>query len=479
MNMTRAVGLLILFAAIPATAADKISNETLSDVNTQLDRFGANSVIVELESTGLRSALGVSGLSDSARAAVVRSVISAFRNSLAAEHHHRIAHEYRFLPAVVVSVDEETVETLRGNPYVKGIYKNEFRKPSLLESVNLVFPNHAGSPYNGNGQWAVAVLDSGVDKNHGFLKTNEVQKVISEACFSGADIVSPVIDPLCPGDARSSTAAGSGVNCSGYEGCEHGTHVAGIAAGDRDESYEDGVAHKGKIISIQVFTGIEDFITCGGSPTCIGAADSDILKGLERVYALRSTYQIGAVNLSLGGGRFTGACDSENSLVTQAINNLRNVDIATVVASGNEYYTDAVSFPGCISSAVTVGATYDAGANEDQEASYSNAGIQLDLFAPGSYITSSVPEGRFETYRGTSMAAPHVAGAFAVLRHAKPTATVNEIEGVFKSVGPVVTSASGYARRRLDISTAIDQIVRQRSSTPLMIPILEQLLLDE
>lgn len=458
-KLIKVIGLLILLAATPAEAAnEKISVETLNVINMQLNKFDSPSVIVELDSPDFRNALSVPELSDSARAGAIRSVITALRVSLSSELQHRIRHEYQFLPAVVISVDSETIEKLQENPFVKAIYPNELRKPTLLESVNLVFQNHASSSHNGNNQWAVAVLDTGVDKNHSFLKTNGVNKVISEACYSGGDIVGPRIDPLCPGNARATTNIGSGLNCTGYEGCDHGTHVAGIAAGDRDGSYQDGVASKGKTISIQVFTGIHDSVFCGGSPTCIGAFDSDILKGLERVYALRNTYKIAAVNLSLGGGHYQGNCNSENPLFTNAINNLRNVKIPTVIASGNEYYANAVSFPACISSAITVGASYDEGANIDKETYYSNESALLDLYAPGSYINSSVPGGGFSVFEGTSMAAPHVAGAFAVLRHAKPSATVNNLESVLKSVGPIVTSYSGYKRRRLDVKSALNKI---------------------
>ena len=74
----------------------------------------------------------------------------------------------------------------------------------------------------------------------------------------------------------------------------------------------------------------------------------------------------------------------------------------------------------------------------------------MDLYAPGTLIRSSIPNNAFSNFNGTSMAAPHVAGSFAVFRQAKSDATVNELEGILKSVGPVVTS-SGIGRRRLDV----------------------------
>ena len=88
-----------------------------------------------------------------------------------------------------------------------------------------------------------------------------------------------------------------------------------------------------------------------------------------------------------------------------------------------------------------------------------------------------MPGNGFLALEGTSMAAPHVAGAFAVLRHAHSSATVNEIESAFKSVGPVVTSYSGYKRRRLDVTSALTEITSKDPSV-FIVPILDLLLLD-
>jgi subtilisin family serine protease len=334
-----------------------------------------------------------------------------------------------------------------------------------------VFSNQQSSDYTGNNQWAVAILDTGVDKNHQFLKTGSTKKVISEACYSGIDGAAPPsqVQSFCPGGSFSSTASGSGVPCT-LEGCEHGTHVAGIAVGD-GASF-DGAARLGKIIAIKVFSRINDFSACFPGPSpCALVATSDLIKGLERVYALRNTFKIAAVNLSLGGGAFSGSCNGEPE--KQIIDRLKAVKIATVVASGNAGESSKISSPACISSAIAVGSSLD---DADVKSSFSNSSSTLDLYAPGSNITSSVPGGGFVEFDGTSMAAPHVAGAWAVIRHALPNATVNQIEAAFKQVGPAI-SHNGVSRRRIDIRAALKALGVEEGAI-VITPILGLLLLQ-
>jgi subtilisin family serine protease len=107
------------------------------------------------------------------------------------------------------------------------------------------------------------------------------------------------------------------------------------------------------------------------------------------------------------------------------------VGIATTVAAGNNGATNALSSPACISSAVSVGAT----TKSDVVAAYSNAASFLSLFAPGDSITSSSVGGGYTVASGTSMAAPHVAATWAVLRQAAPTATVSQVLSTLQSTG--------------------------------------------
>jgi subtilisin family serine protease len=113
-----------------------------------------------------------------------------------------------------------------------------------------------------------------------------------------------------------------------------------------------------------------------------------------------------------------------------------------------------VGFPGCISFATTVGATDD----NDNIAGFSNQQQMIvDVMAPGVSINAGYPDGRQTnaTLSGTSMATPHVAGAFAQLREAYPTATVDELEQALRCMGaPVTRSGTTGTFWRINVRAA-------------------------
>ena len=467
---------LILFicciAAMPAKAVVSLSGNDQAALMTNIELHGSTSIIIEYsalsgQSNGLAAAQG------EARSSIIRSIHQGFVDSLSDSTAQTVSDSFLYVPGSVMSVNKEQLQEVRNNPFVKHIYQNHENHISLQESVDIVLPGSAKDRFSGKGQ-SVAVLDSGVDRTHSFFTSGGVNRVVSEACYSGGGQIGPNgTVSLCPNGAATQIGTGASRDCT-FPNCDHGTHVAGIAAGNT------GVANEAGIVGIQVFTGIR------GNPDRITAFDSDIIKGLERVFTLRNTHNIAAANMSLGGGRHTGSCNAQNTLMTSIIGQLKTAGVATIIASGNDGFSDAIGYPACISAAVAVGSTSDfTGTSQgrswvkDQRTYYSNHSASVDLFAPGSLIRSSVPGNGFGDKDGTSMAAPHVAGAFAVIKAQNTALTVDQIENAFKSVGPNVTHA-GVSRRRIAILEALSLLglVDARPSSLVIAPVLA-LLLDD
>lgn len=350
-------------------------------------------------------------------------------------------------PLITARIDQATLENLINNPAIAFIEEDRLFQVSLNSSNPVIgSPNIWALNYTGQNI-TVAILDTGVEKTHDYFAT--YNKVVSEACYSTTDTQEGSVT-LCPDGSEASIAEGSGVNCT-IKDCNHGTHVAGIVAGNDSIGPYLGVAKDANIIAIQVFSEFD----CDGTP-CAQAFFSDILAGLERVYELRDDFTIAAVNLSLGGGKFTSNCDTDLAALKLVIDNLKAVGIATIIASGNQGYKNAVNAPGCISSAITVGATED----DDDIASFSNIANLVDFLAPGVNIISSIYVNGISSKNGTSMATPHIAGAFAVLKQAYPNASVDEIYTILQQTATILADnrsggiETNLARINLDKAVA-------------------------
>lgn len=366
--------------------------------------------------------------------------------------------KFKYSPHIALTVDSTTLDALLSSPDVISIEEDIPVPHALDQSVPRIGATQLHINNVTGSDWAVAVLDTGVDKTHPFL----LDSVVSEACYSSNDGGS---SSLCPGGVNFLETEGSampyGGDCPTKE-CDHGTHVAGIVAGRRDviDSRGPGVAPKASIIAIQVFSRFDSEEWCGtGQSPCTLSWSSDQIAGLERVYELRNTHMIASVNMSLGGETtYTEYCDKEFSAMKAAIDNLRAAGIATVIASGNSNACGGISFPACISSAVSVGATYVDIYDTEGVASYSNSSSFLSLLAPGSDIYSSVPWSLFDRWSGTSMATPHVAGAWALMKQAYPTATVDHILSSFTTTGLSVTDqyCSSVTKKRINVYEAYE-----------------------
>jgi uncharacterized repeat protein (TIGR01451 family) len=230
---------------------------------------------------------------------------------------------------------------------------------------------------------------------------------------------------------------------------DHGTNAAGTVL---------GVAPASKIISYNVFD------------TAGGAYSNDIITAINWSINNRLDYNIVAINLSLGGSiKFTSQCNFFTDWSPSPILQAKNAGISVIVAAGNGGYSDGLSSPACAPDAVSVGAVYDSNLGAitwgtgctntttapDQVVCFSNSASFLTLLAPGVKVTSAGI-----TLSGTSQAAPHVAGAIAVLRAAFPSETVTQIQSrlINSRVPRVTDTRNNLSFPRLDLLQALASI---------------------
>jgi subtilisin family serine protease len=370
----------------------------------------------------------------------------------------RILHTAKSPNFFVAEVDGTTLAKLKQDRRIQSVYKDQLSRPFLDSSTEVIRSDQAnGAGFTGDGT-TVAILDTGIDRDHPFF----AGRLVDEACFSSSYAEYDTAS-LCPNNQPSQIGPGAAnveiPQCvvNGRNECDHGSHVAGIAAGRWVPGAPDhGVAPSAGILAIQVFSRVNDPVTCGGTAPCFLSFTSDQKLALEYVARMATTRNIAAVNMSLGGGGpYRQACDADPSAaaVKPEFDALVALRVAPVVAAGNDGFSDGISAPACISTAITVGATRDS----DGPAYFTNRGRLLDVFAPGMYVNSAVPDDTYAMASGTSMAAPHVAGAFALMRHAYPGFSVAQSLQRLRETGVWIRYWSGWtyvSTPRIDVGRA-------------------------
>ena len=348
-----------------------------------------------------------------------------------------VTRRYRNFPVLAMEMDAASLRAAKSSGSGVEIWEDPVLEPLLEESVELVgAPEAWRAGYAGRGL-AIAIIDDGADTRHPFL----ARRTVFEGCFSD----------VCPN--RRAAMLGRG---AAFPSGSHGTHVAGIALGGAVNEDLAGVGPDLRLIIINV-----------ANRRSGGMSGRNILAGLDVVLTLAQRYPgiIGAVNMSLGGARERpGVCHSR--IWDLASRLFRQVGVPVVVASGNDSEEDRaapVSFPACIEGFISVGAV----TKSEEVASFSNSGPTLDLLAPGVDIRSSIVKGEggrlkrgFASLPGTSMAAPHVAAAFALLKQASPESSVSELLRALKRTGREVRDprVGGVEAELIDIGEAIESI---------------------
>jgi len=305
------------------------------------------------------------------------------------------------------------------------------------DAINVIAARNKGL-----GDWGmgigVAIIDSGINDSHDDLRNTVAQsRVVYRQDFTG----------ITPNPALGALA---------YDTYGHGTHVAGVLAGDGTDSggqvtAETGISYGVNLIDLRVLDGL-------GLGT-----DSNVIAAIQRAIALKSTYNIRIINLSLGRPVF-GSYTTDP--LCQAVEQAWKAGITVVVAAGNfgrlslngsnGYGT--VTAPGNDPYVITVGAMKTmntATRTDDQIASYSSKGpttydhvVKPDIVAPGNLITSTISTGStlatlfpgnkvkgtidsnydYFILSGTSMATPVVSGVVAMLLQQNSTLTPDQIK---------------------------------------------------
>ncbi len=373
----------------------------------------------------------------------------------------RVQYEYRLLPGLVSlrGIPSSELDTLAALPGVRSIEADRIVHASIHDSVPLIGGLQeqmvaAGFSATGAGV-RVCFIDSGIRPDHVMFPGR-----IDAA--AGYDFVNGDSDPA--------------------DDFGHGTHVAGIAAG-----------RTGLTVNFFGGSGVEPFQGVAPEVTIIAVKaldengvglSSDVIAAIDRCAS--PTLPGGpaqVINLSLGAGQFTTACDDDP--LAAAANAAVDAGLVVIASSGNDGLDNALETPACGSNVIAVGATYDDPfpnpdfpfftsftfctfqigttclvectddlPRADDVACYSNQSDLIDVTAPGSYIWSADAFNEphaVAAQHGTSQAAAHVTGLAALILSANPLltpATVRQIirDGSVDLGPPGFDRASGYGR---------------------------------
>jgi len=410
---------------------------------------GSVRVIVKLKAGGI---VPEAELTDKPAVAQQRTRITDHQNAAIAAlagTRYRIHWRYRTSAFLALEASPDALRVLAVSPLVESIAQDIELVPLLNRTGSLVQADitHAAG-ITGAGQ-SVVIIDSGVDRTHPFL----AGRIVDEWCFAAPS--------GCPNGASTQSGSGAAAPVDA-----HGTHVAGIAAGAGVTF--SGMAPASDIIPIRIFP-----------PSPATPFLSDLKKALDQVITLANSRTIAAVNMSIGlpNNFFSLACDGFDAPIglKPDIDTLRASGIATVVANGNDGSATSILYPACLSNTIKVGAT----TNSDTITFYSDRAPSLEattLLAPGGdgasiNVCSSFPpgfnsafgvcsnpgtDGAFWYDAGTSMAAPHVVGAWGLLKQVKPTASVDEVLAAFRATAvPIFDASTGTTYKRIRIRDAV------------------------
>jgi subtilisin family serine protease len=380
----------------------------------------------------------------------------------------RVRWRYRVvLNGLAVVVPRSRVGTLRSVPGVAQVYPSVRYGPTLYSSPSFIGAPAlwgAGLESAGNGI-KIGILDDGLDRSHPFFTARGYRLPAGfpkgqRAHTTGKVIVARAFAPRSPKwryARRPFDPLLSG----------HATHVAGIAAGNHSTSTGtrrvSGVAPRAYIGNYKVLTipTVSGFGLNGNSPEIVAGIEAAVRDGMD------------VINLSIGEAEIEPGRD----LVARALDGAAAAGVIPVVAAGNDFSelgNGSLTSPGSSDRAITVAAEEITGPTV---APFSSGGptplslrMKPDVTAPGVGILSSVPrrEGLWAPFSGTSMAAPHVAGAAALLQQRHPTWTVAQVKSALVQTGNPVFGRAGQRIEALSTREGGGSVNLPEADSPLL-----------
>jgi len=336
-----------------------------------------------------------------------------------------VLRNYSHLPMFALRLNTAgALNALEQDPRVSAIYEDRTLHMHLAQSAPLIRQPQASTLDQAGTGTTLAVLDTGVD--------------YTRPAFGRCS--APGVPANCKVIYAQDFAADDGVP----DADGHGSNVAGIVS---------GISPDAKIAALDVFNGTS-------------ASSADIIAAINWAIANQATYNIVALNMSLGGSLFSSACTRFNPFRTLIVN-AQAAGILTVASSGNDASSTGIAMPACTPEAVSVGAVYDSDVGPisyavcsdpvttaDQVSCFSNSASFLTLLAPGALITAAGT-----TYAGTSQAAPHVSGAIAVLRAAYPSESLAATLNRLTTRGVNITdSRNSVVKPRIDLLASLGAV---------------------
>ena len=438
MTLTRTVTLLLaLLLALLAVPGLLVSVERPGDGALSGER---TEVVVTLASPPLARAAGGAARIDAEQAAFAR----ALERELPAA---RLRWRYRLVAnGAAVDLPKAEVERLGELPGVRDVFGSALYGPELDSSPRQIGATALWGPglETAGAGMKIGIIDTGVDPRHAFFDpagyTMPTGFPKGQVQYTTAKVI--VARAFAPPTAQTRAAR------LAFDATEsgHGTHVAGIAAGNADTRATggrivSGVAPRAYIGNYKALVRTDSGLSPNGnSPELVAAIEAAVADGMD------------VINLSLGEPEI----EPRRDIVALALDAAAEAGVVPVVAAGNDYNdagAGSVSSPANSVRALAVAAVETDGTPPaSNHASFSSVGpttislrMKPDVAAPGVDILSSVPNG-WASFSGTSMASPHVAGAAALLQERHPAWTVAQVKSALVQTG---SDARDQGDRRL------------------------------